>query len=106
MSITHAQIINNTSNMAIDELIQLNNELVHIIKHRRKMECKDMRVGLSIGDKVFFRHAKSNNKIEGTIKKIMRTMALVEERMGATWKVPMSIIKFQSNNSIITLQQQ
>jgi len=102
---TQTQIINNTSNMTVDELIELNNELVRIIKHRRKMESKDVRALLSVGDKVFFHHARSNKKIEGTIKKVMRTMALVEESMGATWKVPMSMIKFQPNNGVITLQQ-
>ena len=92
MSIT--QVINTTSDMTLDELCQLNHQLVTIIKHRRTMESKDMKASLSVGDKVWFENR--GKRIDGKVKKIMRTKALITEKhTPRTWKVPMSVLDFQ-----------
>ena len=88
------QILNTTSTMTIDELCQLNSDLVAIIKHRRKMESKDMKANLSVGDNVWFENR--GTRITGKVTKIMRTKALVQEAVAPfrTWKVPMSALAF------------
>jgi len=91
MSITHQQILNTTSTMTMDELLKLNSDLVNIIKHRRKMESKDMKTLLCVGDNVWFESRGS--RITGTVAKVMRTKAIV--KVGFTnWKTPMSNLNF------------
>jgi len=87
---THSQILNLTSNMTIEELCNLNRDIVGIIKRRQKMEAKDMRQALSVGDTVKF--TERNGMItKGRVTKIMRTRALVDIGV-ATYKVPMSML--------------
>ena len=91
MKITHSQIINSTSGMTMDELLKLNHDLVGIIKHRRKMESKDMKSSLSVGDNVWFENRGVRHT--GIVTKIMRTKAIV--KVGFTnWKTPMSNLNF------------
>ncbi len=88
------QIINTTSNMTLDELCQLNSDLVSIIKHRRKMESKDMGASLSVGDKVWFENR--GRRINCTVTKIMRTKAIVkQDGTHQSWKITMSALNFQ-----------
>ena len=88
---THAQILNLTSTMTLEELTELNHDLVKIIKHRRKMDAKDMGAVLSVGDKV--RVTERNRVSEGVVKKVMRTRAVVLIN-GIRYKVPMNMITF------------
>jgi len=91
MSITRQQILNTTSTMALDELLKLNSDLVSIIKHRRKMESKDMKTLLSVGDNVWFDNRGTRHT--GTVTKVMRTKAVV--KVGFTnWKCAMSSLQF------------
>ena len=83
---TYSQLINFTSTMTTDELVKFNHDLVGIIKHRRKMEAKDMRRELSLGDVV-----NVDGHGTGIVKKIMRTRALVEMN-GVSYKVPMNML--------------
>ena len=88
------QIINTTSTMTIDELCQLNSDLVAIIKHRRKMESKDMKASLCIGDKVWFENG--GYRVNCTVTKIMRTKAIVKvDGAPQSYKIMMSALKFQ-----------
>ena len=91
MKITHSQIINSTSVMTTEELLQLNSELVSIIRHRRKMESKDMKSLLSIGDNVWFDNRGTRHT--GVVTKIMRTKAIVKVGM-TNWKCTMSSLNF------------
>jgi len=89
MNLTPQQILNTTSTMSIDELLQLNSDLVALIKHRQKMTAKDMKSVLSVGDTVTFR--SRSGKVTGAITKIMRTRAQVKVK-GCTWKVPLNML--------------
>ena len=90
VQMTYSQILNLTSTMSIEEMCSLNRELVGLIKHRQKMEAKDMRQALSVGDTVKF--TERNGMItKGRVTKIMRTRALVDIGV-ATYKVPMSML--------------
>ena len=91
MKITHSQIINSTSGMTMEELLQLNAEIVSIIRHRRKMESKDMKSLLSVGDNVWFDNRGTRHT--GVVTKIMRTKAIVKVGM-TNWKTPMSNLNF------------
>jgi len=91
MSITRQQILNTTSSMTMNELLKLNSDLVDIIKHRRRMESKDMKTLLSVGDNVWFESRGTRHT--GTVTKVMRTKAIV--KVGFTnWKTPMSNLNF------------
>ena len=87
---TYSQILNLTSTMTVEELSNLNRDIVGIIKHRRKMAAKDTKSILSVGDTVSFTE-RSGLTSTGTVKKIMRTRAVVTID-GRDWKVPMSMI--------------
>ena len=88
------QIINSTSTMTLDELCQLNSDLVAIIKHRRRMESKDMGASLSVGDKVWF--TDRGYRINCTVTKIMRTKAIVKvDGSPQSWKITMSALNFR-----------
>ena len=89
---TPSNLLNHTSNMTLAQLCQLNSDLVALIKHRQKMEAKDMRQQLSPGDTVSFTE-RSGLTSTGTVKKIMRTKAVVTIG-GRDWKVPMSMLSF------------
>ena len=86
---TYSQLINFTSTMTTDELVKLNHDLVGIIKHRRKMDAKDMGAVLSPGDKVII--TERNGTSRGTVERVMRTRALVNIH-GMRYKVPMSML--------------
>ena len=84
----------NITSLTTEELIQLNQDVVALIKARRRQEAGDIRRKLSLGDvvNVHERHCTST----GIIKKIMRTRALVEIN-GMTYKVPMSMLSQKSS---------
>lgn len=89
---TPSTLLNHASNMTLEQLRQLNSDLVDLIKHRRRMEAKDMRYQLSLGDTVSFTE-RSGLTCTGTVKKIMRTKAVITIS-GRDWKVPMSMLSF------------
>lgn len=82
----------NLSSLTTEQLIQLNSDVVALIKARRRKEAAGMRWQLSLGDVVNVneRHRTST----GIIKKIMRTRALVEIN-GMNYKVPMSMLSLK-----------
>ena len=83
----------NLSSLTTEQLFQLNADVVALIKARRRQEAGSMRRQLSLGDVVIVndRHSTST----GTIKKIMRTRAIVTIN-GRDWKVPMSMLSHKA----------
>jgi len=83
----------NLSSLTTEQLCQLNADVVALIKARRRQEAGSMRRQLSLGDVVIVndRHSTST----GTIKKIMRTRAIVTIN-GRDWKVPMSMLSHKA----------
>ena len=76
----------NLGGYTTQELCDLNEQVVALIKTRRRQEATKKRHQLSLGDVV---NVEGHGK--GTVKKIMRTRALVEMN-GSTYKVPMSML--------------
>ena len=76
----------NITSLTTDQLIQLNQDVVALIKARRRQEAGSMRRQLSLGDRV---HVDGHGT--GIIRKIMRTRAIVEIN-GRDWRVPMNML--------------
>jgi ribosomal protein S1 len=83
----------NITSLTTEQLVQLNSDVVALIKARRRQEAGSMRRELSLGDTVNVneRHRTST----GIIRKIMRTRALVEIN-GVDYKVPMSMLSHKA----------
>ena len=83
----------NLSSLTTDQLVQLNHDVVALIKARRRQEAGSMRRQLSLGDVVNVNERTRTST--GTIMKIMRTRALVEIN-GVTYKVPLSMLSLKA----------
>ena len=83
----------NITSLSTDDLIQLNHDVVALIKARRRQEAGSMRRQLSLGDVVNVNERDRTST--GIIRKIMRTRALVEIN-GVTYKVPMSMLSHKA----------
>ena len=81
----------NIGRLTTEELIQLNHDVVALIKIRRSNDAATMRRELSLGDTVRF--AGRGKTIIGTVEKIMRTRCIVKCLDGTRWKVQMSSIE-------------
>ena len=79
----------NLSSLTTEELIQLNEDVVGLIKARRRQAASKKRRQLSLGDVV-----NVDGHGTGIIMKIMRTRALVELN-GVTYKVPMNMLSLK-----------
>ena len=80
----------NLSSLTTDQLVQLNHDVVALIKARRRQEAGSMRRQLSLGDVV-----NVDGHGTGIVKKIMRTRALVEMN-GVSYKVPMNMLSHKA----------
>ena len=80
----------NITSLTTDQLLQLNQDVVALIKARRRQESSKKRHQLSLGDVV-----NVEGHGTGTIKKIMRTRAEVEMN-GIVYKVPMNMLSRKS----------
>ena len=85
----------NISSLTTEQLIQLNQDVVALIKARHRQEAGSMRRQLSLGDQVIVNDRHSTH--EGVIKKIMRTRAIVEIN-GRDWKVPMNMLSHKNSH--------
>ena len=83
----------NISSLTTDQLLQLNSDVVALIKARRRQEAGSMRRQLSLGDVVNVNDGACNPT--GIIRKIMRTRALVEIN-GVNYKVPMNMLSHKA----------
>ena len=79
----------NISSLTTEQLCQLNVDVVALIKARRRQEAGQVRRKLSLGDVVNVN--ERNGTSTGTVRKIMRTRAVVEIN-GLRYKVPMSML--------------
>ena len=80
----------NITSLTTEQLLQLNQDVVGLIKERRRMEAGQKRRQLSLGDVV-----NVDGHGTGIVKKIMRTRAEVEMN-GITYKVPMNMLSRKS----------
>lgn len=80
----------NITSLTTEQLLQLNADVVALIKARRRQEAGSMRRQLSLGDVV-----NVDGHGTGIIKKIMRTRAEVEMN-GIVYKVPMSMLSHKA----------
>ena len=85
--------ISQLSSLSISELRSLNEAVVNMIKHKRRMESTIKKVGLSVGMNVRVNHPKLAGK-ELSINKINRTKATVSVKSGACYIVPISLIEY------------
>ena len=79
----------NLGSYTTQELCDLNEQVVALIKTRRRQEATKKRHQLSLGDVVNVNERTRTST--GIIRKIMRTRALVEIN-GVTYKVPMNML--------------
>ena len=84
----------NITSLTTDQLVQLNHDVVALIKARRRQEAGSMRRQLSLGDVVNV-NERSGLPSTGIVKKIMRTRAIVEID-GRDWRVPMSMLSHKA----------
>ena len=87
----------NITSLTTDQLIQLNQDVVALIKARRRQEAGSIRRQLSLGDVVNV-NERSGLPSTGIVKKIMRTRAIVEID-GRDWRVPMSMLSHKTQKS-------
>ena len=80
----------NITSLTTEQLVQLNQDVVALIKARRRQEAAGMRWQLSLGDVV-----NVDGHGTGIVKKIMRTRALVEMN-GVSYKVPMNMLSHKA----------
>jgi len=80
----------NITSLTTEQLVQLNHDVVALIKARRRQEAGSMRRQLSIGDVV-----NVEGHGTGIVKKIMRTRAMVEMN-GITYRVQMSMLSHKA----------
>ena len=82
----------NIGRLSTEELIQLNHDVVALIKIRRSNDSALMRRELSLGDTVKF-PGRRGKTVTGRVEKIMRTRCIVKTLEGTRWKVQMSTIE-------------
>ena len=77
----------NIKNLSIEELLELNSEVVSLIKTKRSHASKNAKRGLFSGTKVSFDDGRGGRH-SGTVIKTMRKFAKI--RVGSdVWRVPM-----------------
>tara|TARA_R100000406_G_scaffold23452_2_gene14904 strand:+ start:10155 stop:10478 length:324 start_codon:yes stop_codon:yes gene_type:complete len=80
--------------MTMEELRELNENVVHVIKHKRKLAAKLMKEQLNEGDEVYWISHRTNKRVDGRILKVNRTKCkVIANDDGARWTVPMSMLK-------------
>ena len=68
----------NLSSLTTDQLLDLNKDVVALIKERRRQKSANKRAYLSLGDTVRFNTDRNGGTLTGTVTKIMRTRCHVE----------------------------
>ena len=80
----------NISGLTTQQLIDLNNEVVRLIKARRTADSQRARRALSVGDTVEF-NDNYGRTIQGKLKKVMRTRGIVNVN-GHLWKCHLNLL--------------
>ena len=87
------EIYNELDAMSIDDLRDLNEAVVHTIKHKRKFEAMIKKAQLNEGDKVWWVSNKKNNRrYDGIILKVNRTKCKILADTGEHLTVPMTML--------------
>ena len=81
----------NISNLTTQQLIDLNHEVVALIKSRQQAEAHTKRAQLSRGMRVTFKD-NYGRLTYGTIEKVMRTRANVRAQDGRMWKCHLNLL--------------
>ena len=80
--------------LSIEELIDLNNDVVALIKRRRKSESARVRHSLGRGDTVSFTNRTKTHT--GVVEKVMRTRCIVNVD-GVRWKCHLTTLTLINN---------
>ena len=88
--ITTEEIYMKLKTMDKDELIELNNAVVHEVKWKRKQEVADKKRTLKVGMRVWYDGKHGFTK--GTITDLRRTKADVVTDDGQKWNCPISML--------------
>lgn len=87
MTITNQML----ESLSVEELTSLNNQVVELIRWRRRMESVDVKSQLERGMTVTVNHPKLRGKAL-VVSKINRTKAVLREG-NRNWTVPMNLIE-------------
>ena len=79
------------SSLTLQQLIDLNHEVVALIKARQQAAAYTKRAQLSRGMRVFFKDGMGQT-IYGSIEKVMRTRANVRTEDGRMWKCHLNLL--------------
>jgi len=81
------------SKLSVEELRNINQMVVELIKAKRTVESLQNKVGLKVGMTVRVNHPKLAGK-ELSVNKINRTKATLSVKSGACYVVPISLIEY------------
>jgi transcription antitermination factor NusG len=81
------------SKLSVEELRNINQIVIGLIKAKRTVESLANKVGLKVGMTVRVNHPKLAGK-ELSVNKINRTKATVSVKSGACYIVPISLIEY------------
>jgi hypothetical protein len=81
------------SKLSVEELRNINQIVVGLIKAKRTVESLANKVGLKVGMTVRVNHPKLAGK-ELSVNKISRTKATLSVKSGACYNVPISLIEY------------
>ena len=82
------------SNLSVEELRNINQMVIELIKSKRTIESLEKKVGLQVGMKVRVNHSKLRGR-ELEVVKINRTKANLRVVGGfASYNVPVSLIEY------------
>jgi hypothetical protein len=81
------------SKLSVEELRNINQIVIGLIKAKRTVESLANKVGLKVGMTVRVNHPKLAGK-ELSVNKISRTKATLSVKSGACYVVPISLIEY------------
>jgi hypothetical protein len=81
------------SKLSVEELRNINQIVIGLIKAKRTVESLTKKVGLKVGMSVRVNHPKLRG-VELSVNKINRTKATVSVKSGACYIVPISLIEY------------
>jgi hypothetical protein len=81
------------SKLSVEELRNINQIVIGLIKAKRTVESLTNKVGLKVGMSVRVNHPKLAGK-ELFVNKISRTKATLSVKSGACYNVPISLIEY------------
>jgi hypothetical protein len=81
------------SKLSVEELRNINQIVIGLIKAKRTLESLTNKVGLKVGMSVRVNHPKLAGK-ELFVNKISRTKATLSVKSGACYNVPISLIEY------------